>query len=188
MKRIVESIIEVGKALYGEGLVDSHSGNISVIFKEHIFITRKGARLGFLSREDIIKLNKNKPGILKERASSEVDVHISILESTRKRCMVHAHPPYAIFYSLKMDVFKPKDWEGKEILQDVNIVDTKKPSASEELIRILTEEFKNRSIVIVKGHGVFSVHENLYEAYKLISVLEHSCKINFLEACYGKDS
>ncbi len=188
MKRIVKNIIDVGQALYREGLVDSHSGNISFKFRDYLFITRRGARLGFLSEADIIKIRLNGSHILKERASSEVDVHIKVLESTGKKCVVHAHPHYTVFLSLKSDIFKPKAWEGKEILKDVKIINLKKPSASEELSSALSEELRERNIVIVKGHGVFSAHNDLYEAYRLISVLEHSCKIATLEVYYGKSA
>ncbi len=186
MKRIIENIIDVGQALYREGLVDSHSGNISFKFREFLYITRKGARLGFLSEKDIIKIKLNQPSILKDRASSEVDVHIKVLEETKKKCVVHAHPPYTIFLSFISDIFKPKDWEGKEILRDVRVVDLKKPSASEELSNFLSKELKEKNIVIVRGHGVFSANKNVYEAYKLVSILEHSCKIATMEVYYGK--
>jgi len=46
LDRIIAKIIEVGRALHREGLVDSHSGNISYKFGRYLFITRKNAMLG----------------------------------------------------------------------------------------------------------------------------------------------
>ncbi len=186
MDRIINKIIEVGKALYREGLVDSHSGNISFKLMKYLFITRKNAMLGNINREDIIKLEIGKHSPIKERASSEVDVHLRIIEKTGKRAVVHAHPPHTVALSLHLKSIEPIDWEGKEIVGNIPVIDIEKPSASEELASTLGDILTKTPIAIVKGHGVFSSANDLFEAYKFISVLEHSCRIISLEVKNGK--
>lgn len=188
MDRIIAKIIEVGRALHREGLVDSHSGNISYKFGRYLFITRKNAMLGSIRKEDIIRLEIGKRFHLKDRASSEIDVHLHIIEKTGKRAVVHAHPPHTVALSLSKERVEPIDWEGKEIVGNIPVVNIEKPSASSELASVLGDTLKKVPVVIVRGHGVFSSADDLFEAYKFISVLEHSCRIIALEANNGKAS
>ncbi len=180
MEYIYSEIIEVGSLLFDEGLVSARSGNISRAFGNRLFITRTGANVGALTREDIICLPLKEEHILDRRASVELPVHRRIILETKKPAVVHAHSTYTLLLSYEKELIQPVDSEGREILGEVPVLELNKPSASEELAREASRALKDFHLVVVRGHGVFSSADELHRAYSFISTLEHSCKILFL--------
>ena len=182
MEFIYREIVKVGRLLFEERLVSARSGNISRSFGDKLFITRTGANMGTLTREDIIRLPLKEEHPLDERASVELPVHRRIILETKKPAVVHAHPTYTLLISYERKEIVPVDSEGREILGGVPVLDLEKPSASEELAREASRMLKDSPVVVVRGHGVFSCAEELHRAYSFISTLEHSCKILFLRS------
>lgn len=180
MEFVYREIIRVGELLFREGLVSARSGNISRSFGDKIFITRTGANMGTLTKEDVICLPLRGKHILDERASIELPVHRRIILETGRPAVVHAHPTYTLLLSYWRKEILPVDTEGKELIGRVHILELERASASEELAREASKVLKNHPLVVVRGHGVFSSASELTRAYSLISTLEHSCKILFL--------
>lgn len=176
----IKKLIEVGKLLYEEGLVDARAGNLSCRLGDRLIITRRGSHLGRLREEDFIKLPLFDSHILEDRASSELPVHREIYLRTPHACIVHAHPPYAITLSFDLDLIKPIDSEGKDLLGSVQVIPSY-PSGSKDLAIAVAESLKNSKLVIIRSHGVFSVGYDPFHAYSHISILEHSCKIFLYE-------
>jgi len=169
-------IIKAGQLLFKEGLVDARAGNLSVRLDGMVLITRTGRHVGELSLEDIIELPLYGESVLEKRASSEWVVHKEIYLQTSHRAVVHAHPPKAVILSMSLDCIEPIDSEGKALLSIIKVLPDY-PSGSLELARAVSEELKTSKLLVVRGHGVFSVGNDPLESYSLISVLERSCHI-----------
>ncbi len=177
MKWIVRDIIRVGRLLFEEGLVSARSGNISRSYGENIFITRTGSNMGSLAPEEIIALPLKEKSPLDSRASVELSVHREVILRTGKKSVVHAHPTNTLLIAFGEDYIEPIDSEGREILGRVPVLSLEKPSASDELAEVLSEVLMDRDVAVVRGHGAFAVHKDLFRAYSFLSTLEHSCKI-----------
>ena len=180
MKNIIDQIVFTGKVLYREGLVNSHAGNISVRYKDSIYITKTGAMLGFLTERDIVKVPVFGKSEQDKEASSELIVHRAIYQNTDYSAIIHAHPVNAVAISFKLkDVFVPIDNEGKLFLGEVPIIEVEHPSGSPELAETLSDFFRDseKNVVIVKRHGSFVVHKDLNYALKLTSDLEFCSKV-----------
>ena len=177
MEFILKEFKEVARLISLEGLTYGYTGNLSRLWGNKLFITRTGSNILNLTNEDIIAIPFQDYSILEERASSEREIHKRVLKETKKKAVVHLHTVYTIKLSFLTDSIFPIDNEGKVILGKVPILSVEKASASEELAEKLSEALKNKSIVVVKSHGVFAVDENLIEAYEKVAILENSCKI-----------
>ncbi len=175
-KVVIKKLIEVGRLLYEEGLVDARAGNLSYRLGEYLIITRRGGHLGRLREEDFIRIPLIERHMLEDKASSELLVHKEIYRNTDHVCVVHAHPVNAVILSFTHDVIEPIDSEGKDLLGSVEVLPYY-PSGSKELAKAASEALKDSKIVIVRSHGVFSADKDPFYAYSHISVLEHSCKI-----------
>jgi len=176
MDKWLSEFKKIGKDLFLTQLVTSHGGNLSIRIEDEIIITRSGAMLGHLTENDLVRLPMNFKGSHK-KASKELAVHLAIYRKTPAKAVVHAHPPCGIALSLKKDLIKPLDAEGKFLLGEVDVIEVKKPIGSEELAEKVSESLKQSLLVMVKGHGSFARGETLEEAYHLTSVLETSAKI-----------
>ncbi len=167
-KYLVRKIIEVGRRLYREGLVDGLSGNISCFYRGKILITRSRSSIGFLEEEDVLELPFGKEHPLRDRASTEIKLHETLIRETGKRCVLHCHPPSAIVLSLRGESIRLRDKEGIYLFGgEVEVLEGDS----------LPEYLKGKNLAMVKGHGVFCVGEDLEDCYKLVSAFESSCKV-----------
>ena len=176
-KKIIRDFLEVGRFLFDAGVVDYFSGNLSVKWKDKIFITRSGSPLPLLKPQDVLEVDLKKP--LVGRPSSEFIVHKAVYEKTPYRAVAHAHPPgvVALSFKLKEEFFEPIDNEGKLLLGKVSILRVKKPSASPELAAAVSEALKCTPCAIVYSHGVFCASDSLKKAAGFITALEFSAKV-----------
>ncbi|MBU0629547.1 MAG: class II aldolase/adducin family protein [Candidatus Margulisbacteria bacterium] len=172
---MLEEFKRIGSYLFGEGLVSSHAGSMSVRHGDKIFITRQDAMLGDLKEGDIVEV-----GLTGEAAgaSSELPAHRAIYKETKAEAIVRAFPPQAIAISITDNKIVPQDGEGLRLLHAAAIVRSHQPVGSDETVRLLPSFLQGTSVVaVVKGQGSFAIGKNLEEAYKYTSVLECSCKI-----------
>jgi len=168
---------EIGRDLYVADLVSSHGGNLSMRFGDRVVIKRRGAMLGRLKEGDLIEtgLERADSGVL--LASTELVVHRAIYLATPALAIVHAHPRTAIALSLSRDEIVPIDNEGSYLLHKVPVVAAEFASGSAELVERLPAALQEYKIVMLRGHGCFSIGQTLDEAFQWVSCLEESCQI-----------
>ena len=171
-----------GKALFDQGLVSLHAGNLSIRDGEFIFIVRSGAALGMLTFKDIVKVMLNEPG-RDAGASSETPVHRSIYQQCKTvHAVAHAHCPYALALSFGLKTIEPIDFEGKLVAPKVPVLDCGEdagrgsPIVQTELPPLI----EKHKIAVVRTHGVFAGGKDLEESIGLLMSFESSCKIMVL--------
>ncbi|RLA91269.1 MAG: fuculose phosphate aldolase [Deltaproteobacteria bacterium] len=179
---LLKEFSRIGRDLFLSGLVSSHGGNISIRAGDKIIITRRGSMLAHLNKEDLIEtgLYKDDSGII--MASTEIIVHRAIYFNTSALAIVHSHPPAAIALSLFMDEIIPIDSEASYLLHKIPVIATKETIGSKDVANIIPDYLQEYKIVMLRGHGAFSIGDILEEAYMLHSTLENACRI----IAYGK--
>jgi len=170
----------VGRVLFEQQLVSSHSGNLSVRQGEGLVITHRGSRLGSLKQGDLVETGIARNNRATPFASSELAVHRCIYKNSSALAIVHAHPPYAIALSFTEDTIMPCDMEGRFVLPRVLIVGKEIMAKPGELGEEIAEALRQDRVVVVKGHGSFAVGQLLEEAYYYTTVLEQSCRVLYL--------
>lgn len=186
MKQILKEFRKYAKLMEQRGLIlSSHSGNFSLRKGEKIFIKKRGEMLLRLKEKDIVEtyINSDKN---KEKASVEFIVHREIYRNTNANAIIHGHTTYAIVLSFFYDKIIPIDEEGKYYYKEIPIIKVKSAFGSKELAEKLGKEMRKNSSVIVRGHGTFSIGENLESAYKRITIVEGICKIIYLKELIEK--
>ena len=175
---------QVGNDLFAAGLNNSHSGNLSIrLNDDQMVITRTGCMLHHIDHSDLITTAIRHEDYQTLKASRELPVHRSIYLHTNAKAIVHAHSPHVIAESLsgkhiENDRLILKDAEGLYYFANgVSVIEAQNAIASEEVAELVIPVLKTSKIVIVKGHGVFSIGESLEEAYHWVTGLEHSTKI-----------
>jgi L-fuculose-phosphate aldolase len=176
-EQILRQFQEIGRDLYVADLVSSHGGNISIRLGNRLIIKRRGAMLGRLKEEDLIEtgLEKTDSGVM--LASTELIVHRAIYLATRALAVVHAHPRTAIALSLSREEIVPIDNEASYLLHKVPVVAAEFASGSPELVEKVPAALQQYKIVMLRGHGCFSVGQTLDEAFQWVSCLEEACQI-----------
>ncbi|MBR4330427.1 MAG: class II aldolase/adducin family protein [Candidatus Riflebacteria bacterium] len=175
---------QVGTDLFIAGLNNSHSGNLSIrLDDEKMIITRTGCMLHHIDHPDLITTSIGYDDYQTLKASRELPVHRSIYLNTNAKSIVHAHSPHVVAESLngrhiENDRLMLIDAEGLYYFAEgIPVIEAQNAIASDEVAELVIPALKTSKIVIVKGHGVFSIGETLEEAYHWVAGLEHSVKI-----------
>ena len=122
----------------------------------------------------------------------ELLVHRAMYHAASERegmatwAIVHAHTLYTIAASLVADHIAAVDSEAKYLFPSgVPVITADETIASAEIAdKMATLVAKGGNIAVVKGHGPFAMAEDLEKAYRLISVLEHDCRVAYLASTW----
>ncbi len=176
-ERIYEMFRDIGRDLYVADMVSSHGGNLSIRLGDRVVIKRRGAMLGRLKPHDLIEtgIEKNDSGVA--LASTELLVHRTIYKTTPALAIVHCHPRTAIAFSLSRDEIVPIDNEASYLLKKVPVIWEEFASGTPEMANKLATALQQYKIVMLRGHGSFSIGQTLDEAFHWASTLEESCQI-----------
>lgn len=178
---ILNSIVEACRRLHERNLLAAADGNISCRLPfNRIAITPTGVNKVKLRVEDMAFMQLNGL-VIKGKPSSERLMHQAVYRACPEAtCVVHAHPPTAIAWSLARPnlAFLPDESLPEVILAAgrIPIVPYARPGTAamgEALARFLPQ-FR---LMILARHGALCWGETIEDAYNGIERLEHVCQI-----------
>jgi len=176
-REIIDTFAAIGRDLFLTGAVSSHGGNMSVLTKDRIIITRRGSMLGRLGDRDIVWTELDRCD-RDEDCSREIVVHRAIYQQTGARAIVHAHPEHTIFRSMVADAIEPIDSEARYILgESIPVVTSEQTVGSPVAAQKLADVLSDYPVAVLRSHGPFAVGATLEEAFYHVSALEVSCRI-----------
>jgi len=185
MQKYEREMIQWGKLLFERRLISGWGGNISCRMGENDFlVTGQHAPLGFLTPEDLVRINDaGQPVNKSQRASSETPMHMAVYTGTETQVIIHVHPPLVLAFSLTHDRFVPVSFEEKYTIGEVPIVvqDTPTVTKPEKVV----EELKYHPVVIIKGHGTVAIGKSFQEAFLLTDLLEEAVRCRFFTEPIG---
>jgi len=181
MTALEREMIRWGKLLFERRLISGWGGNLSCrVGKEEFLITGQHAPLGFLTSNDLVRINhEGNPTREKRRASSETPLHLAVYKGTEAEAIVHVHPPMVLAFSLTHESFVPVSFEEKYTIGEVAIIPQDTPTVTKP--QQVVEELKYHPVVIIKGHGTVAIGKNLQEAFLLTDLLEEAVHCQFFK-------
>jgi L-fuculose-phosphate aldolase len=191
----------LGRASLAVDLQDSHSGNMSVKWKdrsgrEKIVITATGSQKGDLEPSQICFLSADETDYGHYKASSETDVHARILAIEGVRASFHAHTKDLVTATFDdadkpsaPPAFIPVDPLGWHVLGGEVPVDwLAVPSGSFEVIETVPRRLASRPATVVQTHGTFARGRTLPEAFRALNIANTSGYIVRLLRTIGVDA
>jgi L-fuculose-phosphate aldolase len=185
MAKLEYDIIRWGKILFERRLISGWGGNLSCRFgKNEFLITGQHAPLGFLARNDLVRITADGKPIRKyQRASSETPMHLAVYAGTDAQAIVHVHPPMVLAFSLAHESFVPVSFEEKYTIGEVPIIPQDTPTVTQP--EKVVEELKYHPVVIVKGHGTVAIGKDFQEAFLFTDLLEEAVHCEFFKERLG---
>ena len=185
MAKLEYDIIRWGKILFERHLVSGWGGNLSCrLGKNEFLITGQHAPLGFLARNDLVRIAADGKPIRKyQRASSETPMHLAVYAGTDAQAIVHVHPPMVLAFSLAHESFVPVSFEEKYTIGEVPIIPQDTPTVTQP--EKVVEELKYHPVVIVKGHGTIAIGKDFQEAFLFTDLLEQAVHCEFFKERLG---
>lgn len=185
-KWVKQEIIRFGRELHQRKLICGYDGNISYrMDKNEYLISKSWSSLGFLSEEDIVKIDHD-GNVLdgKYRPTGEFRLHmVAYRERPDIYCVVHAHPMYATVWA---------SWERPIpafILPELGVVfgddipiasygSTGTPQIAESIADLI----RTRDGVLLSRHGAVTVSNKgpevaLLDAYNKMEKIEYAAEI-----------
>ncbi len=186
-KNLFHLFQSIGRILLDKDLEDSHSGNISTLWKdaqgnEKIVITAAGSQKGDLEPGQICFLSPSDTDYGYYKASSETDIHAKILSIPGVRSVIHAHSKDLTIMTFDEEKkpnqpipFIPIDPLGFYHLSASIPVDwVEVPSGSPEMAKIIPERLAHHNITVLQGHGTFARGKTLQEALFYVCIANNS--------------
>lgn len=179
MKKHEREMISFGRLLFERHLISGWGGNLSCRpAKNRVLITGQHAPLGFLTPQDLVRIdNRGTPLQKKKQPSSETTLHLAVYNGTEAKAIVHAHPPMVLAFSLTHPSFVPLSFEEKYTIGEVSVLPQETPTVTDPT-RVV-EELRLRPIVILRGHGTVAIGKDLREAFLLTDLLEEAVHCQF---------
>ncbi|MBL0211747.1 MAG: class II aldolase/adducin family protein [Holophagaceae bacterium] len=178
---ILNAMVEACRRLHARNLLAAADGNISCRLPfNRIAITPAGVNKAQLRAQDMAFMQLNGL-VIKGKPSSERLMHQAVYRACPEAfCVVHAHPPTAIAWSLaRPDLeFLPDEALPEVILAAgrIPIVPYARPGTA-AMGEALAEYLPQHRLMILARHGALCWGETIEDAYNGIERLEHVCQI-----------
>ncbi|MFC1658484.1 class II aldolase/adducin family protein [Candidatus Omnitrophota bacterium] len=183
-KRIKEQLVEYGRRIAAAGMVIGSGGNISVRYRDVVFIKARDVNMVKAGTEDYIAidLGKGKFPHKTDAVSSEYRMHILCYKARPDiSCVIHVHPVFSVALSSKIRSLQSCDYEFSVHLGSPVRVIPNLPSGSLALARAVSRAITQANCVLLKNHGLTCVGKGLDEAYLRCQAVERASQIHILK-------
>lgn len=187
--RVRQRIVNVSHHLHQRRLICGYDGNVSYRLAENEFlITKNWSSLGFLTVDDIAKIDRNGNVLEGEvRPTGEFRLHmVAYRERPDIYCVVHAHPMYATVWA---------SW-GRPIpafiLPEIGLVFGEDiliapyaATGTPDIAESIADLIRTRDACLMSRHGAVTVsnkgpYEALLDAYNKMEKVEYAAEIIYL--------
>ena len=180
-RELLEGICDICRRLHARNLLAAGDGNISVRMADgRIAITPSGVSKARMKPGDMAFLGSD-GSIISGRPSTERLMHLAIYRSCPEaRCVVHAHPPTAIAWTVARPELHELPSEGLPELilatGRIPVVPYARPG-TEAMGKVLEPFLPKHRLLLLARHGAVCWGEDLEGAYLGIERLEHVAQI-----------
>jgi L-fuculose-phosphate aldolase len=172
-------LVEFGRRMVADGLVDGMSGNLSVRSAEGglVAITPSGISYDVIGPADICVVRLADGGTDSARTpSTETPMHLAIYRATGAAAVVHTHSPFVIALSAIMDVLPAVHYAMADLGGPVRVAPYAR-FGTEHLARNAVAALAGRTAVILQNHGALTYGSTLSQAYDRARTLEWLARI-----------
>jgi L-fuculose-phosphate aldolase len=182
-----QQLCDIGRMMYERGFIGAADGNLAVrLDDKRLLVTPSGCLKGFMRPEEMVVTDLDGKPVAGGRPSTEILMHVALLqERPDVSAVVHAHPPYTVSFSLAgIPLTRCIIPEIVVTIGNVPTVPYATPG-TEELPDSIREPIKHSDVLLLERHGIVTVADELWNAFKLLDMVEHSAKIVHLALQLG---
>jgi L-fuculose-phosphate aldolase len=181
-----EQVAAASRELAAAGLVRATNGNVSARDGDRIAITPTGGALAGLHARDIAVIDRD--GQLLEGGrgpTSELALHLGVLERFGAGAVVHTHPPVGTALSLLLDELPCVHYEMIGLGGPVRVAPYR-TFGTQELADAVIEALRDRTAALMANHGAITYGEDLEQAVERAHLLESMCDLYWRAAAIGE--
>jgi len=188
-------LCEYARLAYRRGLVSGTGGNVSLRIDDGtgFLITPSAVSFREITAEQVITVDgsgRKTDGAGQYRPSKETILHLIIYEHySDVGAVVHVHPPYCTGLSLSKADLPRVTVTAKRNLSPALIV-PEAPPGSEMLAEYTKQGIQaaesRPSLILLTGHGIIAIDENLEAAFNTAELAEETAKVAFIAQMTGQ--
>ena len=181
-----EQVAAASRELAAAGLVRATNGNVSARDGDRIAITPTGGVLGRLRAGDIALIDADGE-VLEDgpRPTSELALHLGVIERFGAGAVVHTHPPIGTALGLVIGELPCVHYEMVALGGAVRVAPYR-TFGSQELADAVLEALEDRTAALMANHGAITFGEDLAQALERAPLLESMCEIYWRAAAIGE--
>jgi L-fuculose-phosphate aldolase len=181
-------ICNVGRRMYGRGLVVACEGNLSARLEpDRILVTPAGVCKGHLAPQDLLVTDSSGAVIYGTgQPSSEILMHL-LFYSLRPdvHAVCHAHPPTATGFAAARRAMEQAVLP--EVIMDLGSIPLAPygTPGTWDLCKGLEPLIPKHDAILLENHGVVTCGRDLTTAYQRMETVEHFARILLTAECLG---
>ena len=176
-------VAAVARRLAAEGLLIGTAGNVSAVVPgtELVAVTATGVVLAECAPEDVSVVDRRGSFVEGElEPTSELDLHLAVLDSSGAAAVVHTHAPAATAVGCVRDSLPVLHYQQILLGGEIRVA----PYATfgtPELADFVVAALRDRSAALMANHGTVTHGSSLAQAVDNALLLEWCCRL-FLDA------
>lgn len=174
-KELRELVVDSGKKLLNNNLVQGTWGNISVrLDDEYMLITPSGLDYLSLTPDDIVKQNYHTMEYVGNlKPSGEKDIHATLLRERKDiNAVIHSHPNDGSAYAASNIELPAINDEMQQCIKGNARVSKYALPSTMGLAKATVEAMDERNACFMANHGMIAVGATMDEAFKCSKILE----------------
>lgn len=181
-KAKVEELITYSKVLYERKLIHATGGNTSVRDGDSVLISQTGAELGYLSEEEIVRVDLDGKVLEGSGPSKEMGMHLAMYRARADvNAVIHAHPTFSIAHSTRIS--EPSNDSVPPYTAAFYVRAGKVPmipyhgSGAHSLHEAVEALAAQYHAIILRQHGLLVAGGNMADTMGIVEEIEQCCQI-----------
>jgi len=184
---LAQQICDIMRLMYQQEMVVANDGNVSARLPNgNIMITASGVLKGFMTPDQVIECDPDGNSLDGRRVTTEIKMHVAAYKQRPDvGAVVHAHPIFAVAFSLAG--ISLAECTIPEIIVTMGSIPTAPYAtpSTHDLPDQLRPFLERGDAVIMERHGVVTVGDDLFDAFKKMEMVEHTAKITHAARTLG---
>lgn len=181
-----EQVAAAARRLAADGLVAGTSGNLAARAGDHVAVTPTGGVLAELDAEQVTVVDLEGTVVHGDLApTSELELHLRIMERYGAGAVVHTHAPMATALSCVLDELPCVHYEMLLLGGTVRVA----PYAtfgSPELAASVLDALEGRTAALMANHGTVAFGADVGAAVRATELLEWACTVYWRARAIGE--
>jgi L-fuculose-phosphate aldolase len=179
-----QAVVDAGRRLISDGLVEGTAGNISVRFGDRVAISPSSVPYDEVRPEDVCVLDLDGRLLAGARPSTETGMHLRIYRGTTAQAVVHHHGIRSVAVSTVVDVLPALHYYIVRLGGPPRVA----PYAlygTDQLARSVATALEGRTAALMQNHGAVTYGSSIDEAFDRAQLLEWLCDLYLRAAAAG---
>lgn len=187
-KALRQELIRFSHLCYERNMLVALDGNLSARLPDgNILCTQAGCHKGLLTDDHLVVIDPSGKQLRgRGRPTSEMQMHLACYEERPDcRAVIHAHPPFAIAFTLAGETMAR--CVLPEVVLTLGVVPTVEyaTTGTKDLADKLRPVVRQHDALIMDTHGVVALGTSVLEAFCRLEIVEHTARITKLARDMG---